>query len=58
MAILRWLLSRRFARARGQALMEYELVLALVAVIVIVVLVILGQYVQATYQFIIDSLPF
>jgi Flp pilus assembly pilin Flp len=50
-------LAQRPQAERGQALMEYELVIVLVAIIVILVLVVLGQNIRDTYQFIIDSLP-
>ncbi len=49
--------SLRSEFERGQALMEYELVLALVALIAIVILVVLGQNIHDTYQYIIDHLP-
>lgn len=42
---------------KGQSLVEYGLIIALIAVVAIVVLTPLGTRIKATFQKIIDALP-
>jgi len=46
-----------FAKEKGQGLVEYAIILALIAIVVIVVMTALGQKVNNTFQTINNTLP-
>jgi pilus assembly protein Flp/PilA len=50
------MLSRLFARSRGQGLVEYALIIALVAIVVIGTLILLGPQIASIFQSISNSL--
>ena len=50
------MLHRMFARERGQGLVEYALIIALVAVVVIGTLILLGPQIASIFQNISNNL--
>jgi pilus assembly protein Flp/PilA len=48
--MLSWILERMFSRARGQGMLEYALIIALVAVVVIASLVLLGPQIAGIFS--------
>jgi pilus assembly protein Flp/PilA len=50
------LFSRMFSRTRGQGLVEYALIIALVAIVVIGTLILLGPQIQKIFQNISNNL--
>jgi pilus assembly protein Flp/PilA len=48
--MLNWVLVRMFNRARGQGMLEYALIIALVAVVVIASLVLLGPQIANIFK--------
>ena len=50
------MLTRSFSRARGQGLVEYALIIALVAIVVIATLILLGPQIASIFQSISNSL--
>jgi pilus assembly protein Flp/PilA len=50
------MLSRLFGRARGQGLVEYALIIALVAIVVIATLILLGPQIASIFQNISNNL--
>ncbi len=50
------MLSRLFARSRGQGLVEYALIIALVAIVVIGTLILLGPQIASIFQSISNNL--
>jgi pilus assembly protein Flp/PilA len=50
------MLTRNFSRARGQGLVEYALIIALVAIVVIATLILLGPQIASIFQSISNSL--
>ncbi len=49
-------LERRSGRSRGQGMIEYGLIIALVAVVVIATLVLLGPQISALFNNVISNL--
>jgi pilus assembly protein Flp/PilA len=49
-SMLNWVLVRMFNRARGQGMLEYALIIALVAVVVIASLVLLGPQIASIFS--------
>jgi len=47
--MLDWILVRMFTRARGQGMLEYALIIALVAVVVIASLILLGPQIGSIF---------
>lgn len=54
--MLEWILTRILTRDRGQGMIEYGLIIALVAVVVIATLVLLGPQIAAFFQSVIGNL--
>src|SRR5258708_38714159 len=50
------MLDRIFARAKGQGLVEYALIIALVAIVVIATLILLGPQIRSIFQNISNNL--
>ncbi len=50
------MLSRLFGRERGQGLVEYALIIALVAIVVIATLILLGPQIASIFQNISNNL--
>ncbi|HST87484.1 MAG TPA: Flp family type IVb pilin [Ktedonobacterales bacterium] len=50
------MLDRMFGRERGQGLVEYALIIALVAVVVIGTLILLGPQIKSIFQNITNNL--
>jgi pilus assembly protein Flp/PilA len=48
--MLNWVLVRMFSRTRGQGMLEYALIIALVAVVVIASLVLLGPQINNIFN--------
>jgi pilus assembly protein Flp/PilA len=48
--MLNWVLARMFSRTRGQGMLEYALIIALVAVVVIASLVLLGPQIRDIFS--------
>jgi pilus assembly protein Flp/PilA len=48
--MLDWVMVRMMSRARGQGMLEYALIIALVAVVVIAALVLLGPQIAAIFS--------
>jgi pilus assembly protein Flp/PilA len=48
--MLNWIIVRMMSRARGQGMLEYALIIALVAVVVIAALVLLGPQIAAIFS--------
>jgi pilus assembly protein Flp/PilA len=48
--MLNWILVRMFNRARGQGMLEYALIIALVAVVVIASLILLGPQIANIFK--------
>jgi pilus assembly protein Flp/PilA len=49
-SMLNWILERMYSRARGQGMLEYALIIALVAVVVIAALVLLGPQIANIFN--------
>ena len=49
-------LERKRSRSRGQGMIEYGLIIALVAVVVIATLVLLGPQISALFTMVINNL--
>jgi pilus assembly protein Flp/PilA len=54
--MLNWIMVRMMSRARGQGMLEYALIIALVAVVVIASLVLLGPQIAAIFGRVNDNL--
>jgi pilus assembly protein Flp/PilA len=54
--MLNWTLERMFSRARGQGMLEYALIIALVAVVVIAALVLLGPQISNIFHSVNNNL--
>ena len=50
------MLMRLFARSRGQGLVEYALIIALVAIVVIATLILLGPQIASIFQSISNNI--
>jgi pilus assembly protein Flp/PilA len=48
--MLSWILERVYSRTRGQGMLEYALIIALVAVVVIAALVLLGPQISRIFN--------
>lgn len=48
--MLNWILARMYSHARGQGMLEYALIIALVAVVVIAALVLLGPQIANIFN--------
>ncbi len=51
-----WILAPMFSRSRGQGMIEYGLIIALVAVVVIATLVLLGPQISQLFNNVIKNL--
>ena len=54
--MLNWMFGHMLSRGRGQGMIEYGLIIALVAVVVIATLVLLGPAIAGFFQGVISAL--